>query len=280
MSTLQQIYDVILQGKRNEVEALVKQALDEGQTATAIIEQALRPAMDEVGERFSRAEFFLPDLILAAEATKRATAFLRPLLADGSAASRQETIVIGTVQGDLHDIGKNLVVATLEGTGYRVVDLGVDVAPEKFVEAVRQHNPAVVGFSALLSTTMVNIPRTIDALREAGLRDGRLLAVGGAPVTQRNADEWQVEIYAADAGHVLEAGWSNVGYGQYVILDHGNGYRTLYAHMSVIIARRGQAVEKGTKIGLIGSTGRSTGPHLHFEVYKNGVLQNPFHYLP
>ena len=200
MSTLQQIYDVILQGKRNEVEALVKQALDEGHSATAIIEQALRPAMDEVGERFSRAEFFLPDLILAAEATKRAIAFLRPLLADGSAASRQETVVIGTVQGDLHDIGKNLVVATLEGTGYRVVDLGVDVPPEKFVEAVRTHNPAVVGFSALLSTTMVNIPRTIDALREAGLRDGRLLAVGGAPVTQRNADEWQVEIYAADAG--------------------------------------------------------------------------------
>ena len=128
--------------------------------------------------------------ILAAETTKRAINYLRPMLGSGGAASRQETVVIGTVQGDMHDIGKNLVIATLEGTGYKVVDLGVDVAPERFVEAVRSHDPSVVGFSALLSTTMVNIPRTIDALEEAGLRRGRLLAVGGAPVTQRNADEW------------------------------------------------------------------------------------------
>jgi 5-methyltetrahydrofolate--homocysteine methyltransferase len=200
MSTLDQIYAVVLEGKRNEVEALVKKALDEGQPANVIIENALRPAMDEVGQRFSRAEFFLPDLILAAEATKRAINYLRPLLGEGGAASRQEVVVIGTVQGDMHDIGKNLVIATLEGTGYKVVDLGVDVAPEKFVDAVRTHDPAVVGFSALLSTTMVNIPKTIEVLEEAGLRRGRLLAVGGAPVTQRNANEWSVEIYAADAG--------------------------------------------------------------------------------
>jgi methylmalonyl-CoA mutase cobalamin-binding domain/chain len=200
MSILDDIYNVVLEGKRNEVEGLVRQALEEGVSATDIIEKALRPAMDEVGMRFSKAEFFLPDLILAAEATKRAIAYLRPLLGEGGTASRQQTVVIGTVQGDLHDIGKNLVVATLEGTGYRVVDLGVDVAPERFVEAVRTHKPAVVGFSALLSTTMVNIPRTIDALREAGLREGLLIAVGGAPVTQRNADEWQADIYAPDAG--------------------------------------------------------------------------------
>jgi 5-methyltetrahydrofolate--homocysteine methyltransferase len=200
MSTLDQIYAVVLEGKRNEVEALVKKALDEGQPANVIIENALRPAMDEVGQRFSRAEFFLPDLILAAEATKRAINYLRPLLGEGGAARRPEVVVIGTVQGDMHDIGKNLVIATLEGTGYKVVDLGVDVAPEKFVDAVRTHDPAVVGFSALLSTTMVNIPKTIEVLEEAGLRRGRLLAVGGAPVTQRNANEWSVEIYAADAG--------------------------------------------------------------------------------
>jgi methylmalonyl-CoA mutase cobalamin-binding domain/chain len=200
MSTLEQIYAVVLDGKRHEIEALVQQALDEGQMAYAIVEQALRPAMDEVGQRFSRAEFFLPDLILAAEATKRAINYLRPLLGAAGAVSRQQTVVIGTVQGDMHDIGKNLVIATLEGTGYKVVDLGVDVAPEKFMDAVRTHDPAIVGFSALLSTTMVNIPKTIEALEEAGLRRGRLLAVGGAPVTQRNANEWNVEIYAADAG--------------------------------------------------------------------------------
>jgi methylmalonyl-CoA mutase cobalamin-binding domain/chain len=200
MNILDDIYSCVLEGRRNEVEILVKQALEENVSATDIIEKALRPAMDEVGLRFSRAEFFLPDLILAAETTKRAVAYLRPLLGEKGVTSRQETVVIGTVQGDLHDIGKNLVIATLEGTGYRVVDLGVDVAPERFVEAVRMHKPAVVGFSALLSTTMVNIPRPIDALREAGLREEVLIAVGGAPVTQRNADEWQADIYAPDAG--------------------------------------------------------------------------------
>jgi methylmalonyl-CoA mutase cobalamin-binding domain/chain len=200
MSTLDRIHGVVLEGKRHEIEALVQRALGEGQSPHTIIEKALRPAMDEVGQRFSRAEFFLPDLILAAETTKRAINYLRPMLGSAGAASRQETVVIGTVQGDMHDIGKNLVIATLEGTGYKVVDLGVDVAPERFVDAVRSHDPSVVGFSALLSTTMVNIPRTIDALEEAGLRRGRLLAVGGAPVTQRNADEWKVEIYAPDAG--------------------------------------------------------------------------------
>jgi 5-methyltetrahydrofolate--homocysteine methyltransferase len=100
----------------------------------------------------------------------------------------------------LHDIGKNLVISTLEGAGYRVVDLGVDAAINKFVEAAREYDPAVIGFSALLSTTMVNIPKTIRALEDADLRQGRILAVGGAPITQRNADEWGVEIYAPDAG--------------------------------------------------------------------------------
>ena len=108
--------------------------------------------------------------------------------------------MIGTVEGDVHDIGKNLVIATLEGAGYEVVDLGIDVPDQTFVDAVREHDPAVVGFSALLSTTMVNIPRVIEALKEAGLREGRLVAVGGAPVTQRNADEWGADIYASDAG--------------------------------------------------------------------------------
>lgn len=200
MNELEQIYTSVLQGDRKKVEALVREALDQGSAATAIVQDALRPAMNEVGERFARAEFFLPDLILAAEATKTAIDYLRPHLGQAGPVSRQETVVIGTVQGDVHDIGKNLVIATLEGTGYRVIDLGVDVSPEKFVEAIRTHDPAVIGFSALLSTTMVSIPKTIDVLEEAGLREGRLLAVGGAPVTQRNADEWGVDIYAADAG--------------------------------------------------------------------------------
>ena len=203
MNTLDELYQAVLNGKRAEVEPLVQKALEEGVVPMTIVEGTLRPAMNEVGERFSRAEFYLPDLILASEAMKNATNYLRPVLADQNALVAQETVVIGTVEGDLHDIGKNLVIATLEGAGHRVVDLGVDAAPHKYIDAVREHDPAVIGFSALLSTTMVNIPKTIRALEEAGLREGRWLAVGGAPVTQRNADEWGVEIYAADAGTAM-----------------------------------------------------------------------------
>jgi len=200
MNTLDELHDVILAGKRSESALLVQRALDEGVAPLSIVEGTLRPAMGEVGARFSKGDFFLPDLILSAEAMKNAISLLRPLLGKDEQVSSRETVVIGTVQGDVHDIGKNLVVATLEGTGYEVVDLGVDVAAERFIEAVRTHDPAVVGFSALLSTTMPNIPRTMQALEEAGLREGRLVAVGGAPITQRSADEWGADIYAADAG--------------------------------------------------------------------------------
>jgi len=200
MNSVTDLYDLVLTGKRAEVDIAVERAINHGVAPMEIVEGTLRPAMREVGERFARAEFFLPDLILAAEAMKRATKYLRPLLADDTILSRQETVVIGTAEGDLHDIGKNLVITLLEGSGHRVIDLGIDVAPERFVEAVSEHDPSVVGFSALLSTTMVNIPKTIRALADAGLRQGRIIAVGGAPVTQRNADEWEADLYAPDAG--------------------------------------------------------------------------------
>jgi methylmalonyl-CoA mutase cobalamin-binding domain/chain len=200
MSALEDLYDAILDGRRSQVAGLVQQALAEGISPTAIVEETLRPAMGEVGDLFSRGEFFLPQLLLSASAMKIATETLRPHLVGTTDAGRQEAVVIGTVQGDVHDIGKNLVAATLEGAGYRVVDIGVDASPGNYVEAVRANDPAVVGFSALLSTTMVQIPATIKALEDAGLRKGRVFAVGGAPVTQRNADEWGVEVYAADAG--------------------------------------------------------------------------------
>jgi len=200
MTIQEELYSIVLSGKRNEVEDAVQRVLDGGAAPKTIIEGTLRPAMNEVGERFSRAEFYLPDLILAADAMKRATEYLRPLLAAEASAARPETVVIGTAKGDLHDIGKNLVISLLEGSGYRVIDLGVDVPIEKVVSAVREHDPVMIGFSALLTTTMVNIPVAIQALEAAGLRQGRILAVGGAPVTQRNADEWGVDLYAPDAG--------------------------------------------------------------------------------
>ncbi len=200
MAVSTEMYEAVLKGKHSQITTLVQQALDEGVPVAEIIQDVLRPAMNEVGERFSSGEFFLPDLILSAEAMKRAISLLRPMLSGEDVISKQETVVIGTVQGDVHDIGKNLVVATLEGSGYKVIDLGVDVPAEKFVEAVKEHNPAVVGFSALLSTTMVNVPKAIQSLDEAGLREGRLVAVGGAPVTERSAADWSADIYAADAG--------------------------------------------------------------------------------
>jgi 5-methyltetrahydrofolate--homocysteine methyltransferase len=204
VSILDNLYDAILDGKRSEVRGLVQKALDEGIAPMAIVDKTLRPAMGKVGDLFSKGEFFLPQLLLSASAMKMATDDLRPLLAGQADAGRQEVVVIGTVQGDVHDIGKNLVAATLEGAGYRVVDIGVDAPPSKFIEAVRANDPAVIGFSALLSSTMVQIPVTIKAIEDAGLRKGRILAVGGAPVTQRNADEWGVEAYAADAGTAVK----------------------------------------------------------------------------
>ena len=200
MTTLDDMYAAILNGQRGEVPGLVERALAEGIPPMEIIEGTLRPAMGEVGELFSTGEFFLPQLLLAASGMKIAMEQLRPLLTGDASGAKQEAVVIGTVEGDLHDIGKNLLIATLEGAGFRAVDLGIDVPAARFVEAVREHDPAVVAMSALLSTTMVNIPKTIAALDAAGLRAGRVLAVGGAPVTQRNADEWGVEAYAADAG--------------------------------------------------------------------------------
>ncbi len=195
-----EIHDAVLNGQHGQIEGLLEEALDAGYEPQDIVGDILHPAMNEVGERFSTGEFFLPDLILSAEAMKKAITFLRPRLAAGDGAAKSENVVIGTVSGDVHDIGKNLVIATLEGSGYQVIDLGVNVEVERFVEAVREHDPAVVGLSALLSTTMVNVPKTIQALEDAGLRQGRLIAVGGAPMSQRNADEWGADIYAADAG--------------------------------------------------------------------------------
>lgn len=200
----EELYSAIIEGRRKEISDLVKNALESGTPPLGLINETLQPAMTEVGDLFSKGEYFLPEFIMSTDAMKIATKYLQPYLIDKDSVRKQEVIVIGTVEGDLHDIGKNLVIALLEGNGYKVIDLGVDNKPEKFVDAVREFNPAVVGFSALLTTTMVNVPIAIAKLEEAGLRKGRLLAVGGASITQRNADEWGVEIYASDAGSAVK----------------------------------------------------------------------------
>ena len=196
--TLDELRDAVINGHAKAAAALTADALASGIGAQEIVDAALIPAMDEAGRLFDQGEFFVPELLVAARAMKAAQALITPLLAAAGAVSRGK-IVIGTVKGDLHDIGKNLVVALLQGGGFEVIDLGADVPAEGFVAAVRDHTPDVVGLSALLTTTMLQMQQTIRALGEAGLRERVKVMVGGAPVTDRFARECGADGYADNA---------------------------------------------------------------------------------
>ena len=163
-----------------------------------LIAETMIPAMDEVGELFREEEFFVPELMLAGRAMKAAMEPLRPLLA-AAGAKPAGVVVAGTVKGDLHDIGKNLVVSMLEGSGFKVHDLGTDVTPQTFVEAIREHQPQILCLSALLTVTMTAMKTTIDAIKEAGLRRGIKVLVGGAPLNERYATEIGADGYGATA---------------------------------------------------------------------------------
>jgi 5-methyltetrahydrofolate--homocysteine methyltransferase len=195
---LDALRDAVLNGNAKGAGALTAQALAAGVDPQAIVDTALIPAMDEAGRRFDQGEFFVPELLVAARALKASQALVTPLLAASGATPRGK-VVIGTVKGDLHDIGKNLVVALLRGGGFEVIDLGADVAPGAFVAAVRDHAPHVVGLSALLTTTMMQMQQTIHALAEAGVRDRVKIIVGGAPVTERFAAQCGADGYADNA---------------------------------------------------------------------------------
>ncbi len=188
MANLSELHDAIVNGDRDAATAIAQEAIDTGRSPEELVEQYMIPAMDEVGRRFEGEEFFVPELLLAARAMKGALALLRPLLAD-TGASMRGRVVIGTVKGDLHDIGKNLVSSMLEGGGFEVVDLGSDVAPEDFTRAVKENQANVVGLSALLTVTMTSMKTTIEALRDAGIRDDVKVMVGGAPLTAAFASE-------------------------------------------------------------------------------------------
>ena len=196
------IYSYTVAGKIEQVPALVEQALAEGNEASRIIDDFLVPAMKEVGDRFERQEYYLPEMLAAAEATKRAMAILKPRLAAGERKS-QGRVVAGTVQGDLHDIGKNLVCAMLEGAGFTVIDLGVDVSAEKYLEAIQEQQPDIVAMSALLSTTKNSMPEIIQALKDAGVRSQVRIMVGGAPITQEYCDRIGADGYAPDAASAV-----------------------------------------------------------------------------
>jgi methylmalonyl-CoA mutase cobalamin-binding domain/chain len=182
----QRLYQAILDGDQKTSIAVTRETLAEGVAPLELITTYMIPAMDEVGRRFECQDYFVPELLLSGRAMKGALELLRPLLA-ASGVQPAGRVVIGTVKGDLHDIGKNLVASMLEGGGFEVVDLGADVSPEKFIEAVRERNANIVCLSALLTVTMPSMKTTIQALDQAGLRDKVRIMVGGAPVTSQYA---------------------------------------------------------------------------------------------
>ncbi|MCJ7518461.1 MAG: corrinoid protein [Anaerolineaceae bacterium] len=203
------IYKGILEGDRETVIAAVQEAISTKITAEKILKEGMMSAMGEVGRLFEEGEYFVPELLVAARAMQGGMELLKPLLvaADIQPIGR---IVIGTVKGDLHDIGKNLVGMMLEGAGFEVTDLGSDVDAQKFVDAVKSSNAQIVGLSALLTTTMSNMPFTIEALKEAGLRNKVKVLVGGAPLTKAFADKIGADGYAPDASQAAKLALSFV----------------------------------------------------------------------
>jgi 5-methyltetrahydrofolate--homocysteine methyltransferase len=200
---LQGLYDETLVGNAPAVLALTHQGLGLGMGPETMLFDALIPSLEEVGARFERGDFFVPEMLIAGRAMAGSMEVLRPLLAETGAQS-VGTFVMGTVKGDVHDIGKNLVNIMLEGAGFTVIDLGVQVAPEKFVEAIVEHRPDIVGFSAFLTTTMPMFKANMNALQKAGLRDQVIVMVGGAPVTPEYADAVGADGYAADASATVK----------------------------------------------------------------------------
>ncbi len=200
---LEQIASNLYNGEDGVVADLVQQALDQGMTPAEILNGGLIAGMDEVGKGFKGGELFVPEVLIAARAMHAGMNVLRPLLAESAVLSAGK-YVIGTVQGDLHDIGKNLVRMMLEGAGFETIDLGTDIKPDTFVAAVREHQPQLLGMSALLTTTMPGMKATIEALEEAGLRDAVKIMVGGAPVTAAFAEQIGADAYAPDAATAVD----------------------------------------------------------------------------
>jgi 5-methyltetrahydrofolate--homocysteine methyltransferase len=203
MTEIENFYAAISQGKMEEVKKLTQGALDAGEKAENILKDGLLPAMEQIGVKFKNNEIYIPEVLIAARAMHAGMAILKPILSKSS-TSVAAKVIVGTVKGDLHDIGKNLVVMLLEGGGFEVVDLGIDISADKFVEAIRTHQPKVVGLSALLTTTMREMKGTLEAIQEAGLRGKVKTIIGGAPVTERFAKEIGADGYAPDAASAVD----------------------------------------------------------------------------
>ncbi len=198
MSDYSELYNAILNGNAKKAEEVTRNAIAEKADPSELVQKFMIPAMDEVGKRFECNEYFVPELLIAARAMKVSLELIAPLLA-AAGTEPVGRVVIGTVQGDLHDIGKNLVASMLEGGGFQVVDLGVDVPPEKFVEAAKEKDGTIVALSALLTTTMTMMKNVIQALEKAGIREKTKVMIGGAPITQQYADEIGADGYSDNA---------------------------------------------------------------------------------
>jgi len=205
-----ELYEAILKGDAKRAAALTKEALEQGCDPLNLVGNVMIPAMDEVGRRFGCQEFYVPDLLLAGRAMKGSLELVRPMLAAGGAEPTGR-VVIGTVKGDLHDIGKNLVASLLEGGGFEITDLGVDVPPAQFLSAVKKSNAGIVALSALLTTTLPAMKTVVDAFRQAGMREQVKIMIGGAPVTRQYAEEIGADAYCRDAVTAVETARTLVG---------------------------------------------------------------------
>jgi 5-methyltetrahydrofolate--homocysteine methyltransferase len=202
MSEFKVLIEAVTKGDIIKAVAETQKAIDAGGIVQAIIDEGLIAAMDEVGDNFSKGTIFVPQMLRSAKTMQECMKLLEPLLKEGDTSSKGK-VIIGTVKGDLHDIGKNLVAMMMEGAGFTVTDLGVDVSPEKFVQKAQEVEPDIVAISALLSTTMPAMPQTIEALQKAGIRDKVKVIIGGAPVTAKYAQEIKADSYGADAGSAV-----------------------------------------------------------------------------
>ena len=203
MAVLDEIKEATIAGNMDNTVAGIDQALSEGMSPGDIIQNGLIEAMGVVGEKFKNNEIYVPEMLIAARAMKAGLGKLKPMMLEGDVQTLA-TVVLGTVKGDLHDIGKNLVGIMMEGAGMQVYDVGVDISPEKFVEAVKENKPQFIGMSALLTTTMPSMKETLEALEEAGVRGDVKVLVGGAPVTQKFAEEIGADAYAENAAEVVD----------------------------------------------------------------------------
>ncbi len=210
MKPLEELYEAILTGEDDRAAELTRLGLDAGIEPQRLIDEAMIPAMGEAGQRFEDEVYFVPELLTSGRAITAGLEILRPLLTAGT-LHQAGSVLIGTVQGDLHDIGKNLVAVMLEGAGFEVIDLGTDVTPEEVVAAIEEHHPDLVGLSALLTTTMLSMMTIIDAIEVAGLRGDVKVLVGGAPLNEKWAREFGADAYAGNANAAVGAAFDLVG---------------------------------------------------------------------